>query len=56
MDPTIEAAIKALDARIKQLERDLEYALQAIAVLNTRYAAMDERERRQELAKSRGVR
>ena len=56
MDPATEAAIKILEARIKQLELDINYALQSIALLNTRYAALDDRDRRRELEKSRGVR
>src|SRR5688572_9277175 len=56
MDPTVEAAFKILEERIRQLERDLDCALQSIAIINTRYASLDERERRVELAKSRGVR
>lgn len=57
--PTVyipEAAIAELQRRCSQLERDLDYALQSIALLNSRYQALDERERRQQLAASRGVR
>lgn len=52
----IEAEIAKLELRVKQLERDLDYALQTVALLNSRYMALDERERRQQLAASRGVR
>ena len=44
MDPTVEAAFKILEERIRQLERDLDCALQSIAIINTRYASLDERE------------
>jgi hypothetical protein len=52
----LEEGTAALGARVRQLELDIGYALQAIAVLKTRYASIDERERRQELERSRGVR
>lgn len=48
--------VNALAARIRQLERDYEYLMAAVTTANTRIAAMDERQRRQELAASRGVR
>jgi hypothetical protein len=54
-DETMDKIVQ-LEARVRQLERDLDYALQAVALLNSRYMALDERERRQQLAASRGVR
>lgn len=56
MEDETMAAITSLEARVRQLERDLEFALQSIALLNTRYAAMDDRERLREARQMRGVR
>ena len=51
-----EAESARLELRIKQLERDYEYLMASLVALNTRFANLDERERRRELAVSRGVR
>lgn len=53
---TIDTRIKTLEDKIRQLERDIEYALTAVAAVNTRLAGIEENTRRREAKEMRGVR
>lgn len=56
MDDVTAMKIEILQAGIEQLERDVTYLLNTVAVLNARIMAINERERQKEDRLMRGVR